>query len=244
MAERDKLTGKGEGRMTRQGEGGTKPARRGWAPLRVVMSRPRYFSSLVLMALVFALIPPTATGLSTRLLLGWNAGLLFFVLSMFLFMYRCHGAEVPRLAAEQDVGQRFILLLTVGAAIAAFLTIAVEIRAVRHAQGLEQLLRVGLIVSTILLSWCFVQVIFALHYAHHYFVRADRKGLAFPGPERQPDYGDFLYFAFTVGSAFATSDVNITTPGLRRTVTLHTVLSFFFNTFILGLWVNIGAGLL
>jgi uncharacterized membrane protein len=101
-----------------------------------------------------------------------------------------------------------------------------------------------LVLSTILLSWCFVQVIFALHYAHHYFIKADRKGLAFPGGERQPDYADFLYFSFTIGSAFATSDVSITTPGLRRTVTLHTILSFFFNTFILGLWVNIGAGLL
>lgn len=215
-----------------------------WAPVRLVLSRPRYFIALGLMVAIYLATGPYFAAHSTRMLLGWDAGLLFFILSMFGQMYSCKASDVPRLSAQQDIGQRIILLLSVFSAFLSFMTIAVEIKSIRQAQGWEQIARIAMILGTILLSWCFVQLIFALHYAHHYFVRAEGRGLTFPGPERAPDYGDFLYFAFTIGSAFATSDVNVTSPALRRTVTAHTVLSFFFNTFILGLWVNVGAGLL
>jgi len=209
-----------------------------------VASRPRYFTALVIMVAIYLATGPYFSAHTTRMLLGWDAGLAFFILSMFQQMYRCKAADVPRLSAEQDIGQHVILLLTVFSAFLSFMTIAVEIKYIRNTHGWEQAARIAMILGTILLSWCFVQLIFALHYAHHYFVRSEGRGLAFPGPERALDYGDFLYFSFTIGSAFATSDVSITTPAMRRTVTAHTVLSFFFNTFILGLWVNVGAGLL
>ncbi len=216
-----------------------------WVPLRLIRARPRYFLALALMALSYWLLVPFFHMHSTRLLIAWDIGMAFFILSMFRMMYRCHAREVPKISARQDIGQRFILLLTIGAACLSFLTIAVEVRYLRQAAGWEQIGRAGLILGTILLSWCLVQVIYALHYAHHYFVRGAGEGLKFPGQGDTPlDYGDFLYFAFTIGSAFATSDVNVTSPALRRSVTAHTILSFFFNTFILGLWVNVGAGLL
>lgn len=215
-----------------------------WSPLRTILVRPRYFLALAIMGVLYVVLEPYFRQHSTRLLIAWDGGMAFFLISMFRMMYACQPADVPKLSARQDIGQGFILLLTVFAAILSFLTIAVEIRAARHTEGWEQIGRIALIFSTILLSWCFVQVIFALHYAHHYYVRADGEGLKFPGRDRALDYGDFLYFSFTLGSAFATSDVNVTSPALRRTVTAHTILSFFFNTFILGLWVNVGAGLL
>ena len=40
---------------------------------------------------------------------------------------------------------------------------------------------------------------------------AARSGLDFPGTP-EPDYWDFVYFAFTCGMAFATSDVQVTEP--------------------------------
>ena len=66
----------------------------------------------------------------------------------------------------------------------------------------------------------------------------------FPGVETHPNFGDFLYFSATIGAAFATSDVSVTQSTLRRLVLAHTVLSFLFNTLILGLSVNVGASLL
>ena len=37
-------------------------------------------------------------------------------------------------------------------------------------------------------------------------------GSIFPGERPEPDYGDFVYFAFTLGVALQTSDVAITSP--------------------------------
>ena len=51
-----------------------------------------------------------------------------------------------------------------------------------------------------------------------------------------------MYYSFTIGTACATADVNITDRRMRRITTLHSIVAFFFNTTILALTVNIGAG--
>ena len=98
---------------------------------------------------------------------------------------------------------------------------------------------VALAASTVVLSWTFLHTIFAVHYAHEYYSGPDR-GLEFPGDE-PPDYWDFIYYSFVIGTACATADVNVASKGLRRITTLHCIVAFFFNTTILALTVNIGA---
>ena len=61
---------------------------------------------------------------------------------------------------------------------------------------------------------------------------------------KQPDYVDFLYFAFVLGTTSQTSDVTITSRGMRRLALMHGVISFFFNTTLLAVTVNIAAGLI
>ena len=98
---------------------------------------------------------------------------------------------------------------------------------------------------TIMISWIVTQVAFALHYAHAYY-RPDRAairaGLDFPECD-QPDYWDFLYFSTSIGATSQTSNVSIKSRALRRLVTLHATVSFFFNTAVLALTVNIAASL-
>ena len=67
-------------------------------------------------------------------------------------------------------------------------------------------------------------------------------GLLFPCGE-EPDYWDFMYFAFVLGMTFQVSDVQITNPAVRRFALLHGVLAFFFNVVIIALTVNLIAGL-
>jgi uncharacterized membrane protein len=50
---------------------------------------------------------------------------------------------------------------------------------------------------------------------------------------------DFAYFAFTLGVAVQTSDVAITSPHIRKVVTVHCVVGFFFNLGVLALTVNV-----
>jgi uncharacterized membrane protein len=66
--------------------------------------------------------------------------------------------------------------------------------------------------------------------------------MAFPGGEADPDYWDFVYFSFVVGMTSQVSDVAITSKVIRRTATVHGIVSFMFNAALLALTVNIAAG--
>jgi uncharacterized membrane protein len=96
---------------------------------------------------------------------------------------------------------------------------------------------------TVVMSWTFTHTMFAIHYAHEYYDGPENElvqGLEFPGTGA-PDYWDFVYYSFVIGTACATADVNVTSKNMRRITTLHCVVAFFFNTTILALTVNIGA---
>jgi len=55
------------------------------------------------------------------------------------------------------------------------------------------------------------------------------------------DYWDFVYFSFVIGMTAQVSDVGITDRIIRRTATVHGIISFVFNTALLALMVNIAA---
>ena len=52
-----------------------------------------------------------------------------------------------------------------------------------------------------------------------------------------PSLLDFVYVSFMVGTSFTPNDVE-TAPPIRWTVVWHSVLSFFFNGFIIVLALN------
>ena len=86
----------------------------------------------------------------------------------------------------------------------------------------------------------------ALHYAHEFYEDTPdtKQGcLTFPG-NPEPNYLDFLYFAFVLGTTSQTSDVTISSSAMRRLALIHGVIAFFFNTTLLALVVNIAAGLI
>ena len=120
-----------------------------------------------------------------------------------------------------------------------------ELGPVKDLSGPPKAGHIALVAATILSAWAFIHVMFAIHYAGAYYAPDDsggtRGGLKFPG-EGDPGWGDFLYQAFVIGCACATADVNTTSPGMRVTCLVQGVVAFFFNTIILALTINIGAG--
>ncbi len=95
--------------------------------------------------------------------------------------------------------------------------------------------------TAIIAAWLLLHVGYAGFYAWRYHEQRPgdgapgqdvRGGLAFPGGA-EPRATDFLYFSFSVGTAFAVSDVNVTTPDMRWHVMVHSVLSFFYNAVVL-----------
>lgn len=143
-------------------------------------------------------------------------------------------------------GQLVVLALTSITALISLGGIVAEMAAARAMKGHHEWHYLALAGLTVLLSWTFTHTIFAIRYAHEYFAGPDddlAEGLEFPGNE-PPDYWDFVYYAYVIGTACATADVNVTSRNMGRITTLHCVVAFFFNTTILALTVNIGAGFL
>jgi uncharacterized membrane protein len=138
----------------------------------------------------------------------------------------------------QDDGRFLILLVTALGAFASIGAILFELGASHR--SVPQL---TLATVTIALSWAAVHTIFALHYAHDYYRRAKPGGLQFPSGDEHDhaDYWDFVYFSFVIGMTAQVSDVGITDKIIRRTATVHGIISFVFNTALVALMVNIAA---
>lgn len=180
-----------------------------------------------------------------RVLVGWNCMAWLYVLLIGWLAFRADPNDVRRLAEVEDENAEAVLALISVAALASLVAIVVELAAAGHVDDSQKLLRYAFTGSTVLGSWFLIGMVFTMHYARMFYV-ADAKEpvLRFPEGVRNPDYWDFLYFSFTLSVAVQTSDVVIASRELRKVVLLHSVIGFLFNTAILGLAVNIGAGLI
>lgn len=174
--------------------------------------------------------------LAAKLLAGWDIGVATYLATTFRMMASADLARLRSSAAAHDEGAFAVLALPVAAAVASLLAIFSELSLAKiSGAGLHS----ALAIVTITLSWTFIHTVFALHYAHDYYGEGERaNGLQFPGKDK-PDYWDFTYFSFVVGTTFQVSDVAITNRLIRRLVWAHGVLSFAFNTAILAVTVNL-----
>jgi uncharacterized membrane protein len=206
-------------------------------PLRVVYARPRTFISVLAGITAFFLLPATLRVVA-RLLVSWDIFAALYLVLAYIMMFRCGLAHIRRNAVMQDDGRFLILLLT---ALGAFASIGAILFELGGSQRSPQALTLATI--TIALSWATVHTSFALHYAHDYYRGSEEGGLQFPSGNRKDhaDYWDFVYFSFVIGMTAQVSDVGITDKTIRRTVTVHGIISFVFNTALLALMVNIAA---
>ena len=210
--------------------------------LRVGRAHKRLALSAILGVAVILALPASLTAI-TRALIGWDIGVLAYLAAAAVLMSRSPTAAIRRNAAAQDEGGFAVLALTVIAAVASLGAIFAEAAAVERGNP-DYAAYVSLTIVTVVLSWTFTHAIFALHYAHEYYGEHARKqGLKFPGGD-DPDYWDFVYFAFVIGMTFQVSDVAVTNKSIRRMVVAHGALSFFFTTAIVALTVNIAANII
>ena len=59
-----------------------------------------------------------------------------------------------------------------------------------------------------------------------------------------PTYLDFLYFAFVIGTSGQTADVAFASGDMRFKGMIHCVVAYVFNAAVLGLSINIAAGII
>jgi uncharacterized membrane protein len=232
---------------------------------RLSHSRPRLLVSLIVGAVVYALLPGNLT-VPIRFIVAWDLGIVSFLALVLGMAMRATPQKVRFRAQREDENAWVILVLVVGAALASMIAIGIVLHQAKDLQGWIATAAIALAGLTILLSWLMAHIMFALHFAHAYYgdgPDADDTpndgsnedpdgqgsldnfagGLDFPGKE-DPDYWDFLYFAFVVGMTCQVSDVQVTSRRMRRLTLGHGLIAFLFNTVVLALCINILASLL
>lgn len=224
---------------------GLRPPAPSNAVFRQLRARPRLFLALVVGLAVHGLLPASLIGReTTRLLLAWNAGTLLYLLLAAVMIVRATPRAMHSRAVREYEGRFVVLGGVILATLACLAAIFLELAAPEAAEHSQRVLQLGLVALTLVTSWAFIHLMFALHYAHDYY--RDRAtggdgGLRFPD-EGEPDYLDFVYFAAVIGTSGQTADVAFASRPMRRLGLVHCTLAYAFNTTLLALTINVASG--
>jgi len=181
----------------------------------------------------------------TKVLAGWNVTVWLYLALVSWLMVRSTHDRVRRIAEQEDRGAGIILAVMSMAAVVSLAAIILELATTKNLAPGDRLAHYAFTGATVFGSWCLVATLFTFHYARTYYRSPiERRALQFPDDEASPDYWDFSYFSYTIAVAAQTSDISVMSRSMRKIVLAQSILSFFFNITILGLSINIAAGLL
>ncbi len=224
-----------------------RPAPKGLPVLRNLFRKPRLLMAMGAGALVFLLCDLFAPiRAATAALAGWNTMTLLYLGFAWTTVFGACSHETMRQRAElHDDGENIILLFSVLAAVLSLVAIVFELASGKDRDVLSLILHFGLSGLTLMTSWAFIHTAFAFHYAHGYYAPGHHKTpcLIFPGTD-QPQYTDFLYFSFVIGTSGQTADVSFAATGVRRIGLIHCIISYLFNATVLALMINISASMI
>ncbi|MCF4203009.1 DUF1345 domain-containing protein [Acinetobacter baumannii] len=214
---------------------------------RSVQNRPHFFIALIFGVVVASLLAwLTSWKWSTILLASWNGSISLYLLHVWKLMRSADHSQMQQQAKKQDESKWVIMLIVLLAITMSLVAILVQLSQLPSGHY-EKLGHVALALLTIISAWLFMHTVFALHYAHDFYMALSRNeengGLDFPGTEH-PTSPDFLYFSYIIGTSAQTADVSITNKHMRLLNLFHAVLSFGFNTTILAICINVAAGFL
>jgi uncharacterized membrane protein len=211
---------------------------------RFIRHRPR-LTIAISVGISVALTLPSAWPLITRSLAAWNVTVWFYLILMTWLMMRASHARVRKIAQQEDKSGFVVLLIMSIAAVASFAAIILELVSLKGLSMEFRLVHYALTGATVCGSWLLIGILYTFHYARLFYTSPpELPALIFPDKEPNPNYWDFLYFSFTIAVAAQTSDITVMTRPMRKTVLAQSILSFFFNVTIVGLSINIVAGLL
>ncbi len=219
----------------------TKPERT--TAQKLLWNHTRVWLGIVLGLLLFCLLPRAWSAIE-RALTAWNATVLFMLLATWIKLLRVNAQQLRAYYEEEDPTAPVILVAVVAAAVVSVMAIVALLSTVKHMEPAARVAHILLATLTILDCWMLVPTMFTLHYAD-LFYSADEANRPLRFPEtKQPVFWDFVYFSFTIAAACQTADVATADRNIRRTVVVHSLISFLFNLAFLGFAINVTAGLL
>ncbi len=210
----------------------------------------RLYLSLLIALIVYFLTKSQL--LPIAFMFVWIAFSGSFLIFSWIVILSSHPKGLRNIAGGQDTSRTLIFLFVLFAAFISVFAIIVLLQQAPHTSKKELTYHILLAAAAVFCSWTLIHTLFTLHYAHLYYTYPDQDthvrgkndgGLEFPGTS-VPDYLDFAYFSFVLGMTFQVSDVQITSPVMRRLALLHGFLSFVYNTIIIALSINIISGVI
>ncbi|MDI3381520.1 DUF1345 domain-containing protein [Xenophilus aerolatus] len=179
-------------------------------------------------------------------LLGWSGGVAAYLLLALWLAHRFDAGQVKHRARSLDPPAAVLLGAVLATVVISLAAIAMLLGQVKQMDGAMRAAHVALALVSLAGSWLMIHTMYAFHYAHSYYQdddTPDEGGLEFPGKD-EPDYADFMYYAFVVGMTSQVSDVQVSSREMRRTTLVHSILSFGFNMLVLALSINVVAGII
>lgn len=210
--------------------------------MRAMRSAPLFPWRYGMFLALLALAAPLALEMPWHeaVMAGFDIAAIAFMISV-VPLVDADAASMRRKAQANDANRGLMLLLT--GIVSLVILVAVGMAISQH--GGPNGAMIALLLATLLIAWLFSNLVYAMHYAHIFYLPnkggQDRGGLDFP-EEAEPGYWDFLYFAFTLGMTFQTSDVSVTATAMRRTVLFQCLAAFLFNLGILAFTINVLGG--
>lgn len=199
---------------------------------------PARFVAFLLIALVAMPVGTGALGWQRGVMAGFDISAVIFLLSCASFLRDSNVDSIRTAAARNDANRALLLGLTLAVTLVILVAVGAELGSGQKPSMIDS----AVVIATLILAWLFSNTVYALHYAHLFYssdkMGKDSGGIDFPG-EDDPDYGDFLYFAFTLGMTFQTSDTRITNRRVRRVATLHCLAAFIFDLGVIAFTINV-----
>ncbi|GGA46603.1 DUF1345 domain-containing protein [Sphingomonas psychrolutea] len=184
---------------------------------------------------LFVAIPPLGWGRGT--MAAFDGAAAVFLIAVSTLLRKGEAAQMRKAAEANDANRAGLLVLTGVTMLVILTSVAKEM------QEKSDALAIALVIVTLVLAWLFSNSIYALHYAHLFYSDCDGDGKDAGGVDfpkcPEPDYWDFLYFSFTLGMTFQTSDVEISSRKVRRVVLGHCLAAFVFNIGVLAFTINV-----
>ena len=196
--------------------------------------------------LVYFLVVIKHLDVITHILMSWETFTICLITMDWITFSVTKTDQIREQARIQDSSRTIIFLIILVSTLASFLAILLLIVTKENFKN-QQSIHLIIAVAGLILSWILIHSIFTLRYAHIYYdddeddPKKHAAGLNFPD-DGKPDYKDFAYFSFVIGMTFQVSDVQIESKKIRRIVLWHAMLSFFYNTIMIALTINMIAG--
>ena len=196
---------------------------------------PRFIAFMVVFLVGFPLAAALTRSWTLGIMIGFDVAAMLFLVICVPLLNTQHASAIREHASLNDANRSVLLVITAIVMTVLLVAITAEAAGRNPARYTK-----ALIIATLAIAWLYANTIYALHYAHLAYVDRQSECTGFRFPQTpEPVYWDFVYFAFTCGMAFATSDVEVTNQQVRRIVTFHCLAAFAFNIGVLAFTINL-----